>query len=156
MTSYWLMKSEPDVFSIDDLQQVMIEPWNGIRNYQARNFLRTMQVGDLAFFYHSNTKVAGIVGIMQIVKTAYPDPSQFYPESQYFDPKSNVENPRWDMVDVQFVEKWAGTLSLNTLKTMPELDNSPLTRQGNRLSIIPMSHTEWQAILHQAKSQGII
>lgn len=155
MTSYWLMKSEPETFSINDLQRVVIEPWDGIRNYQARNFLRTMKKGDLAFFYHSNTKVAGIVGIMSIHQEAYPDPTQFNPDSQYYDPKSSINNPRWYLVDVKFQQKWKDTLSLTKLKTLPTLDDCQLVKKGNRLSIISLSEEQWHSILSEAKNQQL-
>jgi predicted RNA-binding protein with PUA-like domain len=145
---YWLMKSEPDAFSIDDLERVGIEPWDGVRNYQARNMLRDqMQVGDGVLFYHSNCEVPGIVGIAEIATTGYPDDTAFNPEAKYHDPKSDPENPRWYRVDVKFVRKLAHTISLAALKTCPELAESPLIRKGNRLSVMPVSAQEWHAIL---------
>jgi predicted RNA-binding protein with PUA-like domain len=145
--AYWLMKSEPSVFGIDHLAQRQVALWDGVRNYQARNFLRQMKNGDLAFFYHSNCKVAGIVGLMRIAKEGYDDPTQFDPEHKYYDPKSTLDKPRWTGVDVEFIEKFNDTLSLTELKKMPELADLALVRQGNRLSLMPVSEAQWQAIL---------
>jgi predicted RNA-binding protein with PUA-like domain len=146
--AYWLMKSEPNAFSIDDLARVKIEPWDGVRNYQARNMMRDqMQVGDLAFFYHSNCKVPAIVGIMKIVKAGYVDDTAFNPDEKYYDPKSTVDNPRWYRVDVEFVEKFAHEISLHSLKQQPALIDLALVKKGNRLSIMPVSEQEWQSIL---------
>lgn len=145
---YWLMKSEPDAFSIDDLARVGIEPWDGVRNYQARNMLRDqMQVGDQVLFYHSNCDIPGIVGIAEIARAGYPDDSAFNPEAKYFDPKSDPASPRWYRVDVKFVRKLARTISLKTLRDHPALQTLPLVRKGNRLSVMPVSETEWQTIL---------
>lgn len=145
---FWLMKSEPEVFSIDDLAQRpnQIEPWEGVRNYQARNFMREMEQGDLAFFYHSNCKEAGIVGVMRIAKKAYIDDSALDKNSAYFDPKSTLENPRWWRVDVQLVEKFARTITLHELKTKTELEDFQLVQRGNRLSILPVTQTQWDFI----------
>ncbi|MEW5757683.1 MAG: EVE domain-containing protein [Pseudomonadota bacterium] len=148
--SYWLMKSEPDVFGIDDLKQRprQTEHWDGVRNYQARNMMRDqMRRGDQVLFYHSNCETPGIVGIAEIVKEAYPDHSAWNPESKYFDPKSTPDNPRWFMVDVKFVRKFKRTISLAELKAHPALENTAVVRKGNRLSINPVSEQEWQAIL---------
>jgi len=148
--NYWLLKSEPDVFGIDDLERRpnQIEPWDGVRNYQARNMLRDqMQVGDLAFFYHSNCEVPGIVGIMEIARAGYPDPTQFDPESKYYDPASKPDNPRWYLVDVRFKRRLARTISLAELKDRPELAGFALTRRGNRLSVMPVGTAEWEFIL---------
>jgi predicted RNA-binding protein with PUA-like domain len=151
--NYWLMKSEPEVFGIGDLAGREAEPWDGVRNYQARNMLRDqMQVGDLAFFYHSNCAVPGIVGIMRIVRAGYPDDTAWNPENQYFDPKSSPDNPRWYRVDVAFVEKFPRTVSLAELKSHPELSGLALTRRGNRLSVMPVSAAEWAFILKLAAS----
>ena len=145
---FWLMKSEPNVFSIDDLMQrsSQTEPWEGVRNYQARNFMREMELGDLAFFYHSNCKEAGIVGVMKIVKAAYVDDSAFDENSPYFDAKSTLEKPRWWRVDVQFVEKFEHTITLQALKTKTELADFQLVQRGNRLSILPMTNTQREFI----------
>ena len=145
---YWLMKSEPDVFGIDDLKKVNVEPWDGVRNYQARNMMRDqMKKGDKVFFYHSNCKVPGIVGIMKIAKEGYPDHTAQNPEGRYYDPKSTAENPRWYMVDVGFVKKFKRTISLEELKQQAALKNMALVRKGNRLSIMPVSEQEWDVIL---------
>ncbi|UOG93467.1 MAG: EVE domain-containing protein [Candidatus Thiothrix sulfatifontis] len=145
---YWLMKSEPDVFGIDDLQKVGIEPWDGVRNYQARNMLRDqMQIGDQVFFYHSNCDVPGIVGIAKIATQGYPDDTAFNPEAKYFDPKSDPQKPRWYRVDVQFVRKLTRTISLYEMREQAALQDMPLVRKGCRLSVMPVSATEWQTIL---------
>jgi predicted RNA-binding protein with PUA-like domain len=149
---YWLMKSEPDAFGIDDLKarKDQTEPWDGVRNYQARNMLRDqMQVGDQAFFYHSNVKVPGIVGLMEIVRTGYPDPSAFDPESRYFDPKSDPEHPRWYLVDVRYVRHLRRSVTLSELKPYADgpLGDLPLLRRGNRLSIMPVTAAQWSFIL---------
>ena len=142
------MKSEPDVFGIDDLKKVNVEPWDGVRNYQARNMMRDqMKKGDKVFFYHSNCKVPGIVGIMKIAKEGYPDHTAQNPEGRYYDPKSTAENPRWYMVDVGFVKKFKRTISLEELKQQAALKNMALVRKGNRLSIMPVSEQEWDVIL---------
>lgn len=145
---YWLMKSEPNTFGIDDLFRCkkQTEPWDGVRNYQARNFMREMKKGDLAFFYHSNCEEPGIVGIMTVVNTAYPDYTAFDPESKYYDPKSTKDKPRWFMVDVKFVEKFEVTISLTTLKAQKQLDEMRVVQKGNRLSITPVSTAEWRYI----------
>jgi predicted RNA-binding protein with PUA-like domain len=144
----WLLKSEPSVFSIDDLHARGTALWDGVRNYQARNFLRAMTVGDEALFYHSSCAEPGIVGRMTVVRTAYPDPTQFNPESPYYDPKSPREAPRWDSVDVCFVEKFPHVLPLTLLKTLPALAELALVQKGSRLSVMPVSPHEWQAILN--------
>jgi predicted RNA-binding protein with PUA-like domain len=149
--NYWLIKSEPDAFSIDDLKNApgKREHWDGIRNYQARNFIRDdMQKGDLAFFYHSNCKTPGIVGICEIVSDAYPDHTQFDPNSRYFDPGSTPENPRWLMRDVKYRRMTKRLVSLTELKGYVEqLTGFALIRRGNRLSIMPVSREHWDFIL---------
>lgn len=150
--NYWLMKSEPDVFGIDDLKAMpdQTEHWDGIRNYQARNMMRDdMKKGDKVFFYHSNAKEIGIVGIMKVVKEAYPDFTAFDPNEKYYDPKSDPDNPRWMMVDVKFVRKFKRTITLDELKQhADELgDDFPLLRRGNRLSIMPLNKQQWDYIL---------
>ncbi len=142
------MKSEPDTFSIDDLQARGSEPWNGVRNYQARNFMRDdMRVGDGVFFYHSNCAEPGIVGLAEVVSGAYPDPSQFDPKSDYFDPGASRDNPRWMLVDVAFMRKLKRTITLKELQALPTLAEMALVRKGNRLSVMPVSATEWHTIL---------
>ena len=148
--NYWLMKSEPDVFSIDDLQARpgKTEHWDGVRNYQARNMMRDqMKKGDLVFFYHSNCQVPGIVGIAQVVRAGYPDFTAMNPESKYYDPKHDADHPRWYMVDVKFKRKFKRTISLEELKTLPELEGMPLVRKGNRLSVMPVAAEHWEIIL---------
>jgi predicted RNA-binding protein with PUA-like domain len=150
--AYWLMKSEPDVFGIDDLERVGIEPWEGVRNYQARNMMRDeMRVGERVFFYHSNTDVPGIVGVMRIHREGYPDAAAFDPEHKYYDPKSDPEHPRWYRVDVAFEEKFAEVLPLAWLKAQPEMADSPLVRKGTRLSILPVTDAQWNFILAHAQ-----
>jgi predicted RNA-binding protein with PUA-like domain len=147
--NYWLMKSEPDVFGIDDLKNRnhQTEHWDGVRNYQARNYMRDqMKIGDQVFFYHSNCKQPGIVGIAEIVREAYPDLTAFDPNSEYYDPKSHRENPRWIMVDVKFVRKLKRTITLEELKQVSSLEDFPLTRRGNRLSIMPVTAEQWAII----------
>ncbi|MFW6375161.1 MAG: EVE domain-containing protein [Guyparkeria sp.] len=146
--AYWLMKSEPDAFSIDDLERVGTEPWDGIRNYQVRNMIRDeMKPGDRAFFYHSNTKVPGIVGIMEIVSQPRPDPTAFDPDAKYHDPKSDPDKPRWLLVDVKYVRHTKRVIPLNELKADPALEEMPLVRRGNRLSIMPVTEDQWEHIL---------
>ncbi len=150
--AYWLMKTEPDECSMDDFagKPTKALAWDGVRNYQARNFLRAMALGDQVFLYHSSCAEIGIAGIVEVVKTAYPDPTQFDPESAYFDAKSSPDQPRWDAVDVRFVHKFKGVISLAELRTIKALAEQPLLRKGNRLSVIPFSATEWHAIVTQA------
>ena len=146
--AYWLMKSEPDAFSIDDLERDGRDMWDGIRNYQARNMMRDeMRVGDKVFFYHSNCKEPRIVGVMKVASKPYPDPTQFDPESKYYDPKSSEEEPRWMLVDVEFVRKLSRTITLAELKAHPGLDGMILLRRGNRLSIMPVDKAHWALIL---------
>ncbi|MEK7990825.1 MAG: EVE domain-containing protein [Thiotrichaceae bacterium] len=146
--AYWLMKSEPNAFSIDDLAKVKVEPWDGVRNYQARNMMRDqMQIGDLVFFYHSNCKVPAIVGMIKIVKAGYADDTAFNPDAKYYDPKSKPDNPRWYRVDVEFIEKFTQEISLQILKQQAELADLALVKKGSRLSIMPVSEPEWQHIL---------
>ena len=136
--AYWLMKSEPDVYGIDHLQRDGTTLWDGIRNYQARNFMRTMAIGDQAFFYHSNAKPPGIVGLMDVIETGLTDPSQFDPDNKYFDSKSKPEAPRWDCVRLRYVGRFAELLSLDQLREQFSVDELPVVRQGNRLSILPV------------------
>lgn len=150
---YWLMKSEPDVYGIDDLERDGTEPWDGIRNYQVRNMIRDdMQVGDLALFYHSRVKEPAAVGVMKIISEAYPDPTQFDANSHYFDAKSDPENPRWLLRDVEFVRKLERPVTLKELKAHPALDDFTLTRKGNRLSIFPVTDAQWDIVLGLAKT----
>ena len=146
--TYWLMKSEPDDYSIDDLERDKMEPWDGIRNYQARNMIRDdMKVGDQAFFYQSSCKIPSVVGIMQIASKAYPDPTQFDPENKHYDAKSPEDAPRWLLVDVQFERKMTRPITLKELKEHPDLSDFRLNQRGNRLSIFPVSEEHWNLIL---------
>lgn len=147
--NYWLMKSEPSSFSIEDLAKRphQTEPWNGVRNFQVRNWLRSsIKRGDLAFFYHSSCKVPGIVGIMKVVKEGYPDPSAFDPTSHYYDPQSSPSQPKWYCVDVQLVKKFTQIITLEQLRRLPPLHDMKLLQKGSRLSITPVSEVEWDVI----------
>ncbi len=148
--NYWLMKSEPNAFGIDDLQNMpdQTEHWDGVRNYQARNMMRDeMKVGDQVFFYHSNCEVPGIVGLMEVVKEGYPDFTAFDPNSKYFDEKSDPAKPRWFMVDIKYIRHTKRVIPLAELKEHDALENMALVRKGNRLSIMPVSQQEWDYIL---------
>ncbi|WP_308388120.1 EVE domain-containing protein [Acidithiobacillus sp. AMEEHan] len=149
--AYWLMKTEPEAFSLDDLAKRGEEPWDGIRNYQARNFLRAMQVGDGILIYHSRVAVPGIVGLAEVRSPAHPDPTQFDPHCKYFDPKSSPDHPRWDLVDVGFRARFATVISLEELRQWPAFGDNPLVRKGNRLSILPVSEAQWAAVLEHAE-----
>ncbi len=154
--NYWLFKSEPDAFSIDDLQNMKgkRDHWDGIRNYQARNIMRDqMHKGDLGFFYHSSCKVPGIVGLVEVVKEAYPDHTAFDKKEKYYDPKSTEDNPRWVMVDVKFKKKFTQILSLETLRTVKSLSGMVLLQKGSRLSIQPVTKKQWNTILKLADDQ---
>jgi len=146
--AYWLMKSEPDAYSIDDLERDGTTPWDGIRNYQARNMMRDdMQIGDEVFFYHSNTKEPGIVGIAKIASDAYADATQFDKKSKYYDAKSDPDEPRWLLRDVEFVRHLERNITLTELKDQSGLDGFILLRKGNRLSIMPVEKKHWTRIL---------
>lgn len=151
MTQYWLFKSEPDVYSIDQLKEDTKKYggmyWEGVRNYQARNFMRQCKAGDLILYYHSNCKPPGIVGIAKVVKEAYPDPVQFDKKNKYYDHKSSPENPRWSVVDVAFVKKFTQKISLDELRSVPELAKMIVVRKGNRLSITPVTKKEFNFII---------
>ena len=147
---YWLLKSEPDVFSLEDLKNCpnQTEPWDGIRNYQARNLMRDeMKMGDQAFFYHSRQAEPAIVGTVRVVREAYPDHTSWDPSSKYFDEKSSPENPRWLMVDVQFESEFSRPVTLKELRSVPELKEMFLLRKGMRLSVQPVTEAEFQLIL---------
>lgn len=146
--AHWLLKSEPDVFGYPDLVKAKREGWDGIRNYQARNFLREMRKGDTAIFYHSNATPPGVAGICKIVKEAEPDPKQFDPSSKYFDPASKPDDPRWDWVTVAPV-KALRYIPLDELRTMPELAECRLLARGNRLSVMPLTDAEFDAIVER-------
>ena len=136
--NFWLMKSEPDAYSIDDLKKEGITLWDGIRNYQARNFMRRMAIGDKVFFYHSNCKPPGIVGLMEVIDLRIVDPSQFDKNSKYHDPNSNPENPRWDCAKVKYLFKSENILSLPELKILFNEEDLLVVKKGNRLSITPI------------------
>ena len=147
---YWLMKTEPDTFSIDDLERVGVEPWNGVRNYQARNHMRAMQPGDGVFLYHSSCAVPGIAGLAKVATAAYPDPTQFDKKSDYYDPKSTREEPRWSLVDVAFERKFAQPITLEAIKANAEAlggEEFALVRRGNRLSVLPVTAAQWKQLL---------
>lgn len=146
---YWLMKSEPEAFSIDDLANAPKQTtcWDGVRNYQARNFMRAMRVGDQVLFYHSNADPSSVVGIAEVVTRAYPDRSAFDPKDPHYDPKSRPEKPLWDMVDIRFVQKFSSPLGLDALRKIPTLKKMELLRKGSRLSVQPVRPNEWKTIL---------
>jgi predicted RNA-binding protein with PUA-like domain len=144
---YWLMKSEPDVFSIDDLERKQVDCWDGVRNYQARNFMREMKIGDGVLFYHSNARPPGVAGLARVARTAYADPTAFDPRSHYFDPDSHPENPRWVMVDVAFEEKFPAVVPLSVLQATPRLEEMMVTRKGMRLSVQPVTPAEWKIVV---------
>jgi predicted RNA-binding protein with PUA-like domain len=146
---YWLVKSEPGAFSIEDLARAprQTTSWDGVRNYQARNFLREMAVGDGVLFYHSNADPPAVVGRAEVVKTAYPDDTQFDRRSHHFDPASTAQNPRWDMVDLKYCERFSTSLPLDRLRHEPQLKEMVLLRKGSRLSVQPVAEREWSVIL---------
>ena len=146
---YWLMKSEPDAFSIDDLQRVGTEPWTGVRNYQARNNMRAMQVGDGVLFYHSSCDVPGIVGVATVASAPYPDPTQFDKKSDYHDPKATREQPRWELVDVTFERKLKRTIPLEEIRQHTDAlgEGFALTQRGSRLSVLPVTAAQWKLLL---------
>ena len=148
MMQYWLMKSEPETYSIDDLKVFKTDHWDGIRNYQVRNFFRDqMKVGDKAFFYHSNCKEPGIVGLMEIASEAYTDHTAFDKDEKYFDAKSDPDNPRWLMLDVKYIRHTKRNITLSELREHKEIEDMRLLQKGNRLSVIPMTKSEWDYIL---------
>lgn len=145
--NYWLMKSEPEVFSIDDLKKKKKSGWDGVRNYQARNYMRDdMKLGDLVLFYHSSCEIPGVAGLARVSKTSHPDPGQFDAKSEYYDPKATKDVPRWFMVEVEFVEKFDNIVTLATLKSTKGLENMPVVQKGSRLSINPVSEKEFKII----------
>ena len=143
---HWLMKSEPDEFSFEQLRARKTEPWTGVRNYQARNFLRTTAVGDLVLFYHSNCAEPGIVGVAKISQAAFPDPTQFDPKSDYYDPKSPRAEPRWSCVEVAYHQSFKRLVTLPDLRACPALSELLILRPGNRLSVTPVTAAEFKAI----------
>tara|TARA_Y100001970_G_scaffold293260_1_gene438856 strand:+ start:56 stop:520 length:465 start_codon:yes stop_codon:yes gene_type:complete len=150
--NFWLMKSEPNAYSIDDLKKDDITIWDGIRNYQARNFMRTMNIGDKVFFYHSNCKPPTIVGLMEVIEKDIIDPTQFNSSSNYFDPKSDPSNPKWDCVRVKFISKFKNPLGLPQLKLMFNEEELLVVKRGNRLSIIPVLENIAKRILLKIES----
>ena len=146
---FWLMKSEPSAFSIDDLMRAPQQTtcWDGVRNYQARNFMRSMALGDRVLFYHSNADPPAAVGIAEIVKTAYADPTQFDKKDDHYDQESDPSNPRWDMVDIKYIRKFSQPVSLDQLRKEPKLKEMVLLRKGSRLSVQPVTPAEWEHIL---------
>ncbi|MHB1142730.1 MAG: EVE domain-containing protein [Sulfuricaulis sp.] len=153
--NYWLMKSEPDAFSIGDLKarSKKTEHWDGVRNYQARNFMRAMKKGDLAFFYHSSCAVPGIYGIIEIARAAYPDHTAWDPENHHYDPKSTPERPLWFMVDVRFKRELEKPVTLTAIKMQPALKQMRLVQRGSRLSVMPVTAKEWNTILKLAEEK---
>ena len=149
---YWLMKSEPGVFSIEDLARSPKQTtcWDGVRNYQARNFMRAMAVGDRVLFYHSSAEPPAVVGIAEVVRTAYPDKTQFDKTSHHYDPASDPSAPRWDMVDIRYRQTFKVGLPLDRLRHEPQLKNMVLLRKGSRLSVQPVTGAEWAVVLKLA------
>jgi predicted RNA-binding protein with PUA-like domain len=150
MPGYWLYKTEPSTFSIEDLKRVRRTAWEGVRNYSARNNLRAAKVGDLVLFYHSSTKPMAVVGIAKVAKEAYPDPSQFDPKSEYYDNDSKRDDPRWSLVDIAFVEAFAHPVTLDEMKAMSALKDMVLLKRG-RLSVQPVTAAEWAAIVKRGR-----
>ena len=148
--AHWLLKTEPDAFSIDDLERLGIAPWDGVRAYMARNNLMAMKVGERAFFYHSSCAPPGVVGICEVVRGAYPDHTAFDPESKYYDPRSNPEKPRWFMPDVRFVSKFPQMVTLEEIRRTPGLESMTLVQRGMRLSVQPVGDEEWRIICRLA------
>lgn len=143
---YWLMKSEPSVFGIDDLVKNGSTHWDGVRNFRARNLMRSMAIGDGVFFYHSNADPKAIVGIARVSKEAYPDSSQFDKKSKYYEPRATKEKPYWFMVDIELVRKLDEPVTLDRMRTMPELEGMALLKRGQRLSVQPVTDEEWKTI----------
>lgn len=153
--TYWLMKSEPDVYGIADLERDGTTLWDGVRNYQARNFMRDdMKVGDLVLYYHSNAKPPGVAGLAKVASEPYPDPTQFDDNSKYYDPKSTPENPRWVLVDLAFVAAFDDVVSLADLKADDELDGMLVIKKGQRLSIQPVEPHHYKRVLELAGHRG--
>lgn len=147
---YWLMKSEPSCYAIDDLKSQVIGMWDGVRNYQARNHMRSMRKGDFALFYHSSAEVIGVVGFMKIVREAYADPTQFDAHADHYDPKSTKENPRWSVVDVRFVKKFKHPLTLQMIKNDPFFKDMLVVQTGSRLSVQPVAEKHFTRIFELA------
>ena len=157
MVQYWLMKSEPDAYSIQDLQRQGTTPWDGVRNYQARNFMRdVMQVGDEVLFYHSNTKPPGVVGLARVCRTGYPDFTAWDVNDPHFDPKTDPDNPRWFMVDVEFVEIFPHYVSLSQLKATPALADMKVVQRGMRLSVQPVEPEHFQLVTQLGRNPELV
>ncbi len=156
--AYWLMKSNPKFFGIDDLRHVGTDTWEGVRNYRARNFMRDdMQVGDQVIFYHSSAKPSGVAGIMTISRAGYADPTQFHPEHRHYDPLATEDAPRWYMVDVTFKQALKETLPLSAIKFIPALEDSLLLKKGcQQLTVIPLEFRHWQAIMDMAETLELL
>ncbi len=153
MPNYWLVKSEPDVYSIDNLKKDKKTYWDGVRNYQARNYMRDeMKKGDQVLFYHSNTDFVGVYGVCEVVKEGYPDFTAFDPEDKHYDPKSKKDNPTWIMVDVKFVEKFKNPVLLDSIKENKKLQNMKLVQRGNRLSVMPVTKAEFDEIIKMSST----
>lgn len=150
---YWLMKSEPSAYSLDDLEREGRTHWDGVRNFKARNLMKSMAVGDGVLFYHSNQKPPGIAGTARVCRTAYPDHTQFDPDSKYFDPRATRDKPWWYMVDVEFVSRFPSEIPLPLLRTLPEIEGMALLRRGQRLSVQPVTEAEWDFLVHLGASR---
>ncbi len=148
--SYWLMKSEPDAYSITDLRREQTTLWDGIRNYQARNFMRSMSIGDQAFFYHSNCKPPCIVGMMEVINISIIDPTQFDPKSKYYDPKSKQESPKWDCSELKYLSEFSSPITLEELKKTYTSEDLQVVRKGNRLSIMPIKKEIAEDLIRQS------
>lgn len=154
---FWLMKSEPTCYSIDDLERDDKTAWDGVRNYQARNFMRDeMQIGDLVFFYHSNADPTGIAGIGKVASSPYPDATAFDPKQDHYDPKSDPDHPRWMLVDIAFVKKFEHIIPLAHLRTMPALNQMALLQKGQRLSIQKVTESEWNTIMQLTETHAAL
>ncbi len=155
MINYWLLKSEPDTFSFEDLKNAKNQTthWEGVRNYQARNFIKTMKKGDLVFFYHSMKKPISIIGTAKVVKEFYPDQTQFDETNKYYDPKSNLDNIRWFMIDIKYQTEFSAPISLDELKSVEGLEKMVLLQKGSRLSVQPVRKEEWDIICSLRKTK---
>ncbi len=149
---HWIVKSEEDVYSIDDLKRDKVTHWDGVRNYQARNYLREMAKGDTVLYYHSNCETPGVVGVARVAKTAYPDPSQYDKKSEYFDQKATLDAPRWFCPDLQYVHKFKSVVALEDLKSVPALKEFQLIKRGNRLSVMPVAAAHFRLIEKMAEN----
>lgn len=153
MRRHWLMKTEPAVYSIDDLEREGVGTWEGVRNYQARNFMRAMREGELVLVYHSNARPSGVAGLARVAREAYPDPFQFDAHSDYYDPRSREDDPRWSAVDVAFVEKLPAFVSLSAMKAEADLGGMEVVRKGSRLSVHPVSAEHFARVLRLGRAK---